>query len=259
MSLPSQRRSANWGPRQFRAGERSETDSEIVRGAKTKTQRCRVVLSQPPNRCAPKRASIWTGGPPKKIRPSGFRSPQRPVFEWGAKPRIPDQPFGRGQPLPQQSRKRLENGLVSPRDTRMFSIDANAATDGGSRGKHGITVRSPPAGRKGLPATGGMRGCREKSDEGEPLGESVPSAPRRRGISHEGTAHRFLNASDVSRRDTGTCSEEGVSQPLAHPLPVSHAEIRLFLHQADGKYCAISAKADSTRSRKVSSSARTSR
>jgi hypothetical protein len=126
------------------------------------------------------------GEPPKKIRPSGFRSPQRPGFEWGAKPRIPDQPFGRGQPLPQQSRKRLENGLVSPRDTRMFSIDANAATEGGSRGKRGITARSPPAGRKGLPATGGMRGCREQSDGSTPPGVSALPAPRRRGASHEG-------------------------------------------------------------------------
>lgn len=175
----------------MRAGEQSETCSELVRGAKTKARHCRAVLSQPPNRCAPKRASIWTGEPPKKIRPSGFRSPQRPVFEWGAKPRIPDQPFGRGQPLPQQSRKRLENGLVSHGDTRMFSIDANAATEGGSRGKRGITARSPPAGRKGLPATGGMRGCREQSDGSTPLGESALSAPRRRGVSHEGHVPSF--------------------------------------------------------------------
>lgn len=126
------------------------------------------------------------GEPPKKIRPCGFRSPQRPFFEWGAKPRIPDQSSGRGQPLPQQSHKRLENGLVSHSDTRMFSIDANAATEGGSRGKRGITARSPPAGRKGLPTPGGMRGCREPNDGSTPPGVSALPAPRRRGASYEG-------------------------------------------------------------------------
>ena len=175
-----------WEPRQFHAGERSEPAAKLCVG-----QRQRHGLSVPSCRSLQRDARPSThlfgrGEPPKKIRPSGFRSPQRPVFEWGAKPRIPNQSFGRGQPLSQQSRKRLGNGLVSLCDTRMFSIDANAATEGGSRGKRGFIARSPPAGRKGLPATEGMRGCRERNDGSTPPGVSALPAPRRRGVSHEG-------------------------------------------------------------------------